>query len=456
MLKVAIVGKPNVGKSTLFNRLIKNRIAIVDDTPGITRDRIFGDVEWLTKRFQIIDTGGLTTDSDVFQPAIEQQVQFAIDEADIILFVCSYKEGINADDHYAAKLLKKHKNKKIIFVLNKIENQNKDQLNLSSYFSLGFGKPMIISAEHAIGIGDLLDEIIGLKDQFGNKKEQELVATFCIIGKPNVGKSSLLNQLLKKERVLVSDIPGTTRDAIDATFSYNKELYKVIDTAGIRRKGKIATRIEKFSVQRTQQAISRSKMILLMLDGSVDLSEQDEVIGGLCYEANLPTIIVVNKWDLVKKDDKTMELFKKQIRSKFKYLPWSPIIFISAKANLRIDTIFQTIKLIQAQLKIKISTSLLNDVVQKAHMINQPPIFNGNRLSITYTTQAQGQIPTFVLFCNNPDYLHFSYARYLENKIREAFGLSYVPITLYFKSKNARNRKLSKDVKFKQTGYDLE
>ncbi|QZX49273.1 ribosome biogenesis GTPase Der [Mycoplasma sp. E35C] len=456
MLKVAIVGKPNVGKSTLFNRLIKNRIAIVDDVPGITRDRIFGDVEWLTKRFQIIDTGGLTTDSDEFQKAIEQQVQFAIDEADVILFVCSYKEGINSDDHYAAKLLKKHKNKKILFVLNKIENQNKNDLNLSNYFSLGFGKPMIISAEHAIGIGDLLDEIIKLKEQFETKKDDEFAATFCIIGKPNVGKSSLLNQLLKKERVLVSDVAGTTRDAIDATFKYNKELYKVIDTAGIRRKGKIATRIEKFSVQRTQQAISRSQFILLMLDGSQDLSEQDEVIGGLCMEANLPTIIVVNKWDIVKKDEKTMNLYKKQIRNKFKYLVWSPIIFISAKENLRIDTIFETIKLIKQQLNIKISTSLLNDVISKAQMMNQAPIFNGNRLSITYTTQAKGQIPTFVLFCNNPDYLHFSYARFLENKIREAFGLTYVPMTLYFKSKNARNRKLSKDVKFKQVGYDIE
>lgn len=459
MLTVAIVGKPNVGKSTLFNRIIRQKISITDDLPGVTRDRIFGDAEWLTKKFKVIDTGGLINHKNSFQKNIEEQINFAIAEANIIIFMCSYKDGLNNDDIYAAKLIKKIKNKPTIFILNKAESININQIDYSQFYALGFGSPMVISAEHGIGIGDLLDKILSYGKDFllTENKNEEYEATFCIIGKPNVGKSSLLNTLLNSDRVLVSDLPGTTRDAIDASFKYNNSLYKVIDTAGIRRKGKIDTKIEKYSLIKTQTAISRSQFILLMIDASKEISEQDEVIGGLAYDSLIPTIIVVNKWDSVKKDEHTMNEFIKTIKARFKYLYWAPIIFISAKEKQRIGTIFSTIKMLKDQINKKVSTSLLNDVILNAQMTNQAPIFNGDRLKITYTTQAKGQVPTFVLFCNNPKFLHFSYSRYLEKKIRDSFGFYNTPIILYFKSKNARNRDLDPNVKFKQEGYkDLD
>lgn len=457
MLTVAIVGRPNVGKSTLFNRLIKQKIAITDNTPGVTRDRIFGNVEWLTKNFKIIDTGGLTSAKNKLQKDIEQQISFALSEANIILFMCSYKDGINGDDLYAAKLIKKSKNKPVIFVLNKIEGSNPNSIDYSKFFSLGFGLPIAISSEHGIGIGDLLDKIIQTGANFSETKEHDYAAIFSIIGKPNVGKSSLLNTLLNDERVLVSDVPGTTRDAIDDVFKYNNEWYKVIDTAGIRRKGKIDSKIEKYSLLKTETAIFRSQYILLMIDVSKEISEQDEVIGGLAFKSSLPTIIVLNKWDAVAKNEHTMNELIKVVKSRFKYLSWAPIVFISAKEKQRIHTIFEAINQIKSQINKKVSTSLLNDVIINALTANQPPIFNGDRLKITYATQAQGQIPTFVLFCNDPKYLHFSYARYLEKRIRESFGFTNTPITLYFKSKNARNRNLDKNVAFKQEGYkDLD
>lgn len=454
MFTVAIVGKPNVGKSTLFNRLIEQKLAITDDTPGVTRDRIFGECEWLTKRFKLIDTGGLTNEKNQFQKSVEQQINFAIIEADVVLFLISYKDGISSDDIYAAKLIKRIKNKPVLFVLNKIESANISQVDLSKYYSLGFGKPYLISSEHGIGIGDLLDKIINLGSNFISNKSQEYEAVFCIIGKPNVGKSSLLNNLLRSERVLVSDIPGTTRDAIDAVFKYNGKIYKVIDTAGIRRKGKIESKIEKFSLLRTELAISRSQFIILLIDATKEISEQDEVIGGLAYKSNLPTIIAVNKWDAVEKNTSTMNEFIKVVETRFKYLSWAPIVFISAKEGLRINSIFEAIEKIKSQINLKVSTSMLNDVINQAQINNQAPIFNGDRLKVTYVTQAKAQIPTFVLFCNNPKYLHFSYARYLEKKIRDSFGFLNTPITLYFKSKNSRNRNLDQSVKFKQEGYD--
>lgn len=456
MFTVAIVGKPNVGKSTLFNRLTKQKVAITHSTPGVTRDRIFGEVEWLTKTFKLIDTGGLTSQQNSFQKNVEEQIGYAIIEADVIVFLCSYQDGINVDDLHAAKLLKKNKNKLIQLVINKTESVNTSGIDFSQYYALGFGKPMLISSEHGIGIGDLLDQLINLGNSLltPSKTVRDYVAKFCIIGKANVGKSSLLNQLLNQPRVLVSTIPGTTRDAIDATFQYHHENYQVIDTAGIRRKGKIDTAIERYSLIRTKLAISRSDFILLMIDGSLPISEQDEVIGGLAFAANLPTIIVINKWDLVNKDTNTMNVFNKTIATRFQYLAWAPIIYISAKQNWRIHTLFTTIKLVKTQMQLKVATSLLNNVLIKAQMQNQPPVFNGDRLRISYATQVQAQIPTFVLFCNDPKYLHFSYGRYLEKKIRESFGFKNTPITLYFKSKNARNRGLDAQIKLKQEGYE--
>lgn len=438
MLNVAIVGKPNVGKSTLFNRIIKKNKSIVDDVPGVTRDRIYGEANWLTRNFYLIDTGGLTVKEFNFKKEIEFQVNFAIEESQVILFVVSQKDGINNDDIYVSKLLKKYaKSKKIILVVNKSESQKNEQ-NDNQYYKLGFGKPFHISSTHGIGVGDLLDEIIN--NDISSFKEDNSYK-FCIIGKPNVGKSSLVNCILHEERVIVSDIAGTTLDAIDTKFTRNKKEYTIIDTAGIKRKSKIGIGIEKYAFLRVEQSIRRSQLIVVLLDGSLEFSEQDEIIAGLAFKANIPCIIAVNKWDAVKnKNEKTMNELKKVVAKKFQFLSYAPIIFISAKENKRIDELFKEIESIRTAVTKKISSKELTHLVLKAQMKNNPPSFKCGRIKINYVTQVDGQIPTFVLFCNNPEYLHFSYARYLENEIRDKFGFNNIPLTLYFKSKNSEIR----------------
>ena len=435
MLTVAIVGKPNVGKSTLFNRIIGKNKAIVDDAPGVTRDRIYDESEWLTRKFEIIDTGGLENSNVDFQTNLHEQVNFAIDEAQVIIFLVSYLNGIEESDFFVAKTLKKYaKNKKIILCVNKAEKKiGFDEMN--QFYNLGFGKPYFISAAHGIGVGDLLDEVIKDINQLKPLDKNDASYCFCIIGKPNVGKSTLFNSIVNQNRVIVSDIAGSTRDSIDTNFKYHQEEFKIIDTAGIRRKGKIVTNVEKYSVLRAQKAIKRSQCILLMIDVATGFTEQDEVIGGLAHAANIPTIIVVNKWDKIQKDSHTMSEITKKIRSQFKYLSWAPIVFISAIDKKRMSTIFDTIQKIKQQATIKIATSILNDVILKAQMMQEAPLFKGGRIRINYATQVQSQIPTFVLFCNDSKYLHFSYARYMENQIRIAFGLEIVPITLYWKTK---------------------
>ncbi len=435
MLTVAIVGKPNVGKSTLFNRIIGKNKAIVDDAPGVTRDRIYDESEWLTRKFEIIDTGGLENSNVDFQTNINEQVNFAIDEAQVIIFLVSYLNGIEESDFFVAKTLKKYaKNKKIILCVNKAEKKiGFDEMN--QFYNLGFGKPYFISAAHGIGVGDLLDEVIKDINQLKPLDKNDASYCFCIIGKPNVGKSTLFNSIVNQNRVIVSDIAGSTRDSIDTNFKYHQEEFKIIDTAGIRRKGKIVTNVEKYSVLRVQKAIKRSQCILLMIDVATGFTEQDEVIGGLAHAANIPTIIVVNKWDKIEKNSHTMSEITKKIRSQFKYLSWAPIVFISAIDKKRMSTIFDTIQKIKQQATIKIATSILNDVILKAQMVQEAPLFKGGRIRINYATQVQSQIPTFVLFCNDSKYLHFSYARYMENQIRIAFGLEIVPITLYWKTK---------------------
>lgn len=436
MLSVAIVGKPNIGKSTLFNRIIGHNKAIVDNIPGVTRDRIYAEAEWLTRKFELIDTGGLENSKINFQLNINEQVNFAIEEANTIIFLVSFIDGINEDDFYVAKTLKKYvKNKKIILCVNKTEKKISEN-EINQFYNLGFGKPYFISSSHGIGIGDLLDVIVNDIDKLSSTNLDEPDYSFCIIGKPNVGKSTLFNNIINENRVIVSDIPGSTRDSIDTIFKYENEEYKIIDTAGIRRKGKIKTNVEKYSVLRAERAIKKSQCILLVIDVSEGFTEQDEVIGGLAHAANIPTIIVVNKWDKIKKDTNSMNNIIKQIRNQFKYLFWAPIVFISAKEKKRINTIFETINIIRNQASIKIMTSSLNDVVLKAQMVQEAPLFKGGRLKISYVTQVQSQIPTFVIFCNNSKFLHFSYARYIENQIRNAFGLDKVPITLYWKTKN--------------------
>ena len=437
MNKIAIVGKPNVGKSTLFNRIIKKNKSIVDDLAGVTRDRIYSDAQWLNRSFTLIDTGGLTVKEFDFKTNIQKQVDYAINESNCIIFLLSFKDGVNEDDYYIANLLKKKKVKNVIVAVNKSESRS-NYFNESEYYKFGFGKPIFISSSHGIGVGDLLDKIIGFGKQEDNNKSEDF--PFCIIGKPNVGKSSLVNAILNEDRMIVSNISGTTRDAIDSYFTRNNINYTIIDTAGIRRKGKIKENVDKYSLVRVEQSIARSKLIILMLDGSEEFSEQDEVIGGLIHKANIPSIIIVNKWDIVEKNTNTMNEFIKKIRNKFKFLSWSPIVFISAKENKRIDTLFSEIENIRESLKKKINPSILTNEFKKMQLLNNPPMFNGGRIRISYVTQVEGQIPTFVVFCNNPNYLHFSYARYLENNLRETFGLNNIPITLYFKSKNSRVR----------------
>lgn len=438
MSSVAIVGKPNVGKSTLFNRLIEQKKSIVDNQSGVTRDRIYGTVKWLTKEFELIDTGGVSKSDKPFQKQINDQVEFAIEEAGIILFLTSLKDGVSPDDILIAKKLKKlAKNKKVFLVVNKAENLNSSQ-STSNYYNLGFGEPMYVSAEHGIGTGNLLDVLVQNLTFKETSKTDHL--TFCIIGKPNVGKSSLTNAILNKSQVIVSDIAGTTRDSIDIDFNYNKKKYTIIDTAGIRRKGKIQSGVEKYSVLRAEKAIKKSQVILLVLDGSVEFSEQDEIIGGLASTANIPTIIIVNKIDLLDRSDKKFNEIKNLIRAKFKHLSWAPIEFTSAIDAKKIHKIFDTLQSIRDEAAKKVSTSLLNEVVLKAQMIQQAPLFKGSRLNISYCTQIVSQIPSFVIFCNDPKYLHFSYSRYIENKIRESFGIKNVPVLLYWKSKNTRIR----------------
>ncbi|MCF0217674.1 MAG: ribosome biogenesis GTPase Der [Malacoplasma sp.] len=438
MLTVAIVGKPNVGKSTLFNRIIGVNKAIVDSSPGVTRDRIEAYGQWLTQTFKIIDTGGLMLDEFDFKKQVELQVNYAIDKADAIIFLVSFQEGINQDDFYVSKLLKKYKSKKVFITVNKSENRDPINDSELEYLKFGFQSPYFISSTHGIGIGDLLDAIVKTPT---NAKEKDNSFKFCIIGKPNVGKSSLVNAILNEERMITSNIANTTRDAVDSYFKRNQKEYTIIDTAGIRRKGKIQQGVDKYSYLRVNQSISRSNLIVVLLDGSTDFDEQDETIAGLAYKANIPTIIAVNKWDIVAdKDEKTMNKLLKIIKIKFNFLSWAPIVFLSAKENKRINTLFDQIQNIRAILEKKYNSKILSELVWKLQMLNTPPLFNRGRIKINHVTQVYGQIPTFVLFCNNPQYLHFSYARYLENEMRKSLGLTNVPITLFFKSKTSNTR----------------
>ena len=441
MKKVALIGKPNVGKSSLFNCLIDKNKAIVDDQPGITRDRNYASCEWIGRKFQLIDTGGILKNLDLpFQEVINTQVNLAIKEADVILFLVSYKEGLTKDDYYVAKLLKKSfSNKKIILVVNKAENYHDQEIN--KFYNLKFGNFFLVSSAHRMRIGDLLDAIVKkINLSSYDLKPNEENYRFCIIGKTNVGKSSLVNAILNDNRVIVSNQVNTTRDSIDCEFKYYQKKFTIIDTAGIRRKGKMSLNVDKNCYLRTKQAIARSELIIIMLDGSEEISEQDKTISGLSYDANIPTMFVVNKWDKVKKETKTMNDFIRKIRVNFPHLVWAPIVFISALKKKRIETIFKTIDQINQQLKVRVKNKLLNDLLKKVQVLNPPPKFKGGRINIYYASQVKSRIPTFVLFTNNPKYLYFSYSRYLENQIRQAFGLNIVPICLYFKDKNSRVR----------------
>lgn len=414
---VAIVGRANVGKSTLFNRLLMERKSIVEDSPGVTRDRIYGVVEWLNQKFRIIDTGGFGLGLDNFQKEINIQVEIAIEEADIIVFVTSAKEGLLDEDRYIAKLLHKS-GKKVILMVNKIDD-GQNTYEVYPFFSLGF-EAHALSAAHGIGVGDLL-ELIAKTEVDKRYKEYQNAIQFAIIGRPNVGKSSLVNAILNEQRVIVSDIEGTTRDAIDSHFKVDGQDYVVVDTAGIRRKGKIQEDIEKYSLLRAMSAMERSDVVLVVLDASRKISEQDKHIAGYAHESGKAIVIVVNKWDLVEKDQHTMDQFKKTIRSELKFITYAPIVFLSANTKEKLHQLIPQINEVYNYSQLRISTSLINEVVLDAQAFAPPKPVNGQKGKIFYASQVAIAPITIVLFVNNKELIHFSYQRYIENKLREAF-----------------------------------
>ncbi len=424
---VAIVGRPNVGKSTIFNRIIGERLSIVEDSPGVTRDRIYSKANWLTKDFRIIDTGGIQVENATFQEEIRVQVEIAIDESDVIIFVVNGKEGITDDDRYIAKMLHKT-NKPVICAVNKTDN--KDLLhNIYEFYALGVEEIIAVSGVHGIGIGDLLDNIIS-KFPAKSQKEKEGTIKFAIIGRPNVGKSSLVNAILNQERVIVSDIEGTTRDAVDSVFRHEGSDYVVIDTAGIRKRGKVYENIEKYAVLRALQAIERADVILFVIDGLTGIRDQDKHVAGYAHEAGKPIVIVYNKWDVVTKDESSMIRITEEIRKEFLYLSFAPILFVSAKNKQRINLIIPTINRLYEYSHLRIQTNVLNEVIMDAQIITPPPTHQGNRLKILYAAQVAVAPPTIVLFVNDPKLLHFSYRRYLENRLREAFIFEGTPIRI--------------------------
>lgn len=431
--KIAIVGRPNVGKSSLFNRILGSRLSITDDKPGVTRDRIYAKSSWLSKEFYIIDTGGIEIKDAPFSVEIKAQVEIATNEADVIIFVVDCRSLVTDDDNFIAKMLYKTK-KPVILAVNKVDDQ-KFKDNIYDFYSLGFGDPIPVSSLHGIGIGNLLDVVV---ENFPKKEQGEEPEgiKFSLVGRPNVGKSSLTNTLLRENRVIVSPIAGTTRDAIDSTFTYNKEKYVVIDTAGLKKRGKIYENTDKYSSIRSIDAIIRSDVVLLVLDASTGIIEQDTHIGEYIEMYNKPCIIVVNKWDLVKKESNTMQEFTEEVRKKFKYLDYAPVVFLSALQNKRVETLFPQIKLASEAYTRRVTTSTLNDVIIDAVAMNPPAEFNGGKAKFYYVSQVGINPPTFAFFVNDENYIHFSYKRYLENQIRKNFDFFGTPIKFEFRKRD--------------------
>ena len=434
---VAIIGKPNVGKSTFFNYLAGSRISIVEDTPGVTRDRIYADTNWRGRNFTLIDTGGIEPESeDIILSQMREQANLAISMANVIVFVTDIRQGVTAADREIALMLKKS-GKPIVLVCNKADNFEKDREEIYEFYNLGLGDPFPISASNALGIGDVLDEIYkDFPEEDG--EDDDTTIKVAIIGKPNVGKSSLINKLLGENRAIVSDIAGTTRDAIDTNLENEHGKYVFIDTAGIRRKSKVKESIEKFSIMRTLLAVERADVCLMMIDALEGVTDQDAKIAGEAHEAGKGIIIVVNKWDEYEKETGTLEKYKKEIYNKLSYLSYAPIIFISAKTGQRVNKLFDLINFVAEQNALRVSTSVLNQVINEAIAIVQPPTDKGKRLKIFYATQASTKPPTFVIFVNNKELFHFSYERYLVNNIRKEFGLEGTPVRVIVREKTEK------------------
>ena len=433
---VAIVGRPNVGKSTLFNKIAGKRISIVEDTPGVTRDRIYAEAEWLGNDFIIIDTGGIEPFSkDVILSQMRAQAELAIETANVIIFLLDGREGITAADYEVANMLRKN-NKNTLIVVNKMDTISLES-NIFEFYNLGLGDPIPISGQQGLGIGDLLDDVIS---HFPEKRQdidfEEYNLKIAVIGKPNVGKSTLINKLLGEDRVIVSDIPGTTRDAIDTEFSYKDQDYILIDTAGVRKKSKVKENIERYSVIRSFTGIQRSDVCLIMIDAEQGITEQDTKIAGYAHDEGKASVIIVNKWDVIEKETKTMDRYRNKIREDLSFLSYAPILFISAKTGQRIHRIMELVNFVSNQHSMRISTGMLNEVIGEATLLNQPPSDKGRRLNILYCTQASVKPPTFILFVNDSDLLHFSYQRYLENQIRKSFGFEGTPIRFIIRERN--------------------
>ena len=425
---VAVVGRPNVGKSTLFNKIIGKRLSIVDDTPGVTRDRIYGDGEWLGRKMMFVDTGGIEPKTDdIILSSMRAQANLAIETASVIIFVTDLKSGVTAADMDVAAMLQKS-GKPIVLCVNKCDNIGDTPMEFYEFYNLGLGDPIAVSSVHGHGTGDLLDAVIAHIDPNEFEDDDEDIINVAVIGKPNAGKSSLINQIAGEERSIVSNVAGTTRDAIDLRIDRDNVKYNFIDTAGLRRKSKVEDKIEKYSVLRAKMAIERADVCVIMIDGVDGFTEQDSKVAGLALEEGKACIIAVNKWDAVEKDGKTMDSFRKQLMKDFSFMPYAPIIFISAKTGQRVDRLFELIKYVSEQNTMRISTGKLNDILADATARVQPPSDKGKRLKIFYMTQASTKPPTFVCFCNNAELFHFSYQRYLENQIRSTFGLEGTPV----------------------------
>ena len=437
---IAVVGRPNVGKSTLFNKLIGQRLAIVEDTPGVTRDRIYGDGEWLNRPFTIVDTGGIEPFSeDKILAHMRRQAEMAIDSADVIILVTDLRTGVVATDMEVANMLKKS-GRPVVLCVNKCDTIGAPPPEFYEFYNLGLGDPIAVSAAHGHGTGDLLDAAFEHIPAQADEDEDSDRIKVAIVGKPNAGKSSLLNRIVGEERMIVSDIAGTTRDAVDALYEHGEDKYLFIDTAGIRRKSKIVDDIERYSVIRAQNAVERADVCVIMIDATVGITEQDTKIAGMAHQKGKASIVAVNKWDAVVKDDKTMNEFRKKLEEDLSFMSYVPILFISAKTGQRVDRLFELIKYVADQNAMRISTGMINNVLADATSRVQPPSDKGKRLKIYYITQASTKPPTFVCFVNSAELFHFSYQRYLENRIRETFGLEGTPVRFVVRERSDKSR----------------
>ena len=437
---VAIVGRPNVGKSTLFNVLAGEMISIVKDTPGVTRDRIYAEVSWLNHNFTMIDTGGIEPDSkDIILSQMREQAQIAIDTADVIIFLTDVKQGLVDSDSKVADMLRRS-GKPVVLVVNKVDNFDKFAADVYEFYNLGIGDPMPISAASRLGIGDMLDEVTKHFPEHSGEEEEDERPRIAIVGKPNVGKSSIVNKLLGKNRVSVSDIAGTTRDAIDTAIKYNGKEYVFIDTAGLRRKNKIKEELERYSIIRTVTAVERADVVLMVIDATEGVTEQDAKIAGIAHERGKGVIIVVNKWDAIEKNDKTMYEFEKSVRNTLSYMPYAEIMYVSAMTGQRLTKLYEMIDVVMENQTLRVATGVLNEIMAEAVAMQQPPSDKGKRLKLYYITQVSVKPPTFVIFVNDKELMHFSYTRYLENKIREAFGFKGTSLKFFIRERKEKEQ----------------